>query len=111
VPAAIAFWNFATDVRDLFQRFLDPVDVSILIRTLIEAVIFTGVLLTTIRIVRAEIDTSVLLNGWYLSARDVWMEDWDETTDEPASPVKIDVQGQRAERTIGLPSISFKSAP
>jgi hypothetical protein len=97
IPAIVAFWNLATDIRDLIDRFLQPVNASILFRTVIEALLFICVLLTTVRIARAELDTSVLLNGWYLAARDVWMDQWDETTHEPASPATIYVSEQRAE--------------
>lgn len=56
----------------------------------------------TYLIVRFEIDTSVLLNGWYLAARDVWEDEWDETPEKQkmASSVKVDVAQQRAEKNL-----------
>jgi len=100
IPAIVAFWNLGTDIRDLVARFLQPVNTSILLRTVFEALLFICVLLTTVRIARSELDTSVLLNGWYLAARDVWMEEWDETTHDPAPSATIDVSAQKATKKI-----------
>ena len=100
IPALVGVWNFVTDVRDLVDLFLQPVNFAILLRTTIEAFLLICVLLTTFRIARAELDTSVLLNGWFLAARDVWMEEWDETTHEPASPAIVFVNEQKAKRFI-----------
>jgi hypothetical protein len=101
IPAIVSLWNFATDVRDLIARFLQPLNVTNLLRTVVEAFLVACVFLTTIRIVRAELGTSVLLNGWYLAARDVWMDQWDETTLEPAPPATIHVPEQKAEVYTG----------
>src|SRR5262249_15637066 len=100
IPAIVAFWNLGTDIRDLVVHFLQPLNTSILLRTVIESLLFICVLLTTIRIARAEIGTSVLLNGWFLASRDVWMDQWDEGTHEPASPAIIDVRQQIAMKCV-----------
>jgi hypothetical protein len=57
------------------------------------------VLYGTLKIILTSINTSLLLNGWYLAARDVWIEEWDERNANPASNVKVDFIRQTARRT------------
>ncbi|MGL3107542.1 hypothetical protein [Bradyrhizobium sp. BR 1432] len=93
-PALVAGWNAYTDVRDIFKiEFFDP---SLIVRTLIEIVLYLIVCLLTCLCVRYVLDSTVLLNGWYLAVRDVWMEEWDETNNAKAEPVTIDVSEQKA---------------
>jgi hypothetical protein len=93
-PAIVASWNMYTDLRDIIAT---PVEFSLVVKTFIEMVILGLVWWVTLAIVRLQIDTSVLLNGWHLASRFVWMEEWDETNTDPASRAKIDVLTQTAE--------------
>ena len=94
IPPLVAFWNVYPDIRDMLAR--PQWELHLIIRVAVEVVIFVCVCVITCLIVRFERDTSIVLNGWYLAARDVWDKDWDETTQEPAKTVAIDVQKQQA---------------
>jgi hypothetical protein len=52
----------------------------------------------TLQTLKKQIETGTLLNAWYIAVRDVWMDEWDESSEEKASPVRIDIGDQRGER-------------
>jgi len=99
IPALVATWNLYTDIRDTIALGMQ---VILFFKVLIEIVLVMFAWVLTYLIVRFEIDTSVLLNGWYLAARDVWEDEWDETPEKQkmASSVKVDVAQQRAEKNL-----------
>jgi hypothetical protein len=93
-PAIVAGWNAYTDVRDVFQhQFFEQ---SLVVRTMIEIVLYLAVCLLTSFSIRYVLDSTVLLNGWFLAVRDVWMEEWDETNNAKAEAVTVDVSVQKA---------------
>jgi|GEM_PF-4749486 len=99
VPALVATWNAYTDLIDLFMilRFKGGVlqtDIF-LFKTLVEVVLLVLVWLMTLYIVRFELDTSTLLNGWQLAVQDVWMATW-ASAREPPVRVEIDARAQTA---------------
>jgi hypothetical protein len=102
LPAAVAFWNLTTDVRDAYHFLLDkdPAALSVIVRVLIGLLLFICIVIVTLRSARLESNTSTLLNAWYLASRDVWMKEWDENTDDCASTVEINVEAQTANRAL-----------
>lgn len=99
IPVLVASWNAYTDLQDTFRLIefksgLFPVRVYI-IKIFIEIVLLVLVWLITYQIIRYDLETSTLLNGWELAARDVWMANWD-ATGHPPGRVKIDVRAQTA---------------
>lgn len=52
----------------------------------------------TVRIIRFDTYTGILLNGWHLAVEYVWMKEWDERTQDTASSVEVNVKAQRVER-------------
>jgi hypothetical protein len=98
-PALVAGWNAYTDLRDVFRH--EFFDQSFVVRTMIEIVLYLAVCFLTFASVRLVLDSTVLLNGWYLAVRDVWMEEWDETNNAKAETVTIYVSAQRASPSRG----------
>lgn len=96
IPALVPGYNLFTDLRDLWDN-LREVEPPLFVKTGVELVLYF-VLLTVVRSQLTYIArTSTLLNGWNLAVRDVWMGEWDETDDRPASHVEIDVRNQKAQ--------------
>ncbi|MGY8666178.1 hypothetical protein Q3C01_28035 [Bradyrhizobium sp. UFLA05-109] len=94
-PAAVSFLDLLTDLRDIFTHTFGT---EVTIRVMIGMVLFGIVCLLTARIAMYIVDTSVLLNGWNLAVRDVWMKDWNDPKDEAAPAVMIDRMEQKASR-------------
>ncbi len=97
-PAVVATWNCATDLRDCLDGW-DFFERAVFIRTGIAFLLLALVTYVSLRIIRFAMDTSVVLNGWHLASRDVWMDEWDETTVDRASDVEVDAERQRARRS------------
>lgn len=95
LPAAVATWNFITDIRDVILSigFFEP---ELKVRVAVECALVGLVWYASQKIIRFANNTSMLLNGWCLAVRDVWMDEWDERTDDSASPVLVDVIAQTA---------------
>jgi hypothetical protein len=94
LPVSVALGTFGTDIRDVYK--FESVSVELVIRLIVEAVFLIATLTISAMAVAIEFNTSVLLNGWHLAVRDVWMFHWDESTQDLAAPVEIDVQSQTA---------------
>lgn len=94
LPLLVAGWNVFTDLRDLSQSKM--VYRPEAVRVTIELVLFVFVCLLTHASIRLVVSTSLLLNGWYLAVRDVWMNEWDERTNAKASYVVVDLVMQKA---------------
>jgi hypothetical protein len=94
VPALVATWNIYTDGRDVIRLEVT----SLYPRVFIECALLILIYFATAKIVLFQINTSALLNGWHLAARDVWMKEWDERTTDSASMVHVDVRAQRARK-------------
>jgi hypothetical protein len=92
-PAVVSVLHFYTDIRDVANNAFEW---SVYLRVLIEMALLGIVCLLTAKIVEYIIDTSVLLNGWNLAVRDVWLKEWNESLDEAAAPVIVDVSVQKA---------------
>jgi hypothetical protein len=96
IPAIASALNWGTDTMSLvaYSSLFEP---SVYARYALEIALFAIVLLVTWNILCLMVETSVLLNGWQLAVSDVWMKEWDESTDDPASDVRIDTNAQTAE--------------
>lgn len=97
-PALVATANFGTDVRDVMTRWED-VSALAVGGTIAEVILLGFIWPITIGLARLGFRTAVLLHGWRLAVRDVWMEEWDERNDDPASPVYVDTTGAKAVAT------------
>ena len=95
LPSIVAMVNFITDLRDV-HRMGEAFVPTAWARIWLEAGLLVVVLLISLHIARLVARTGVILNGWYLAVARVWMEEWDERTTYPASPVVVDVARQRA---------------
>lgn len=98
LPATVAALHLFGDVLDLYEMAsATPLDAGPLyVRVALElGLTFTAAFLTSQIILYAE-DSSVLLNGWSLAVRHVWMSEWDETNDDPAHSVRIDTDAGTA---------------
>jgi hypothetical protein len=91
-PAAVATWNFGTDIRDAVK-----LKQAVLYRRVeFSAALLASIYYLTGLVIWFQVRTNVVLNAWYLAVRDVWMDEWDERTADRASVVKIDVVKQTA---------------
>jgi hypothetical protein len=109
VPALVATWNAYTDIRDLsvlmqFRGGLLPIG-SFLSKTIIEVVLLALVWVITYKLVRFDVETSTLLNGWHLAVQDVWMVDRDTARRAPAR-VRICVPAQTATAVLPVQTAS-----
>jgi hypothetical protein len=95
VPALVSSLHLLTDIIDFWQLrgVFEP---TVYWRFSIELVLLAFVWLVTCQILKFVVDTSLLLNGWYLAARDVWMRDWHHPTYRPAPRAHIDIANQTA---------------
>ena len=80
VPALVASWNAYTDLQGLlvllrFRGGILPTD-TILLRMLAEVVLLVLIWIISYKVIRFDIETSALLNGWQLAVQDVWMATW-----------------------------------
>lgn len=96
IPAIASVLNLATDTGSLLAQS-DLFEPSVYARYAVEIALVAAVLLVTWNIICLMVETSVLLNGWQLAVSYVWMGEWDESTDDPASNVQIDAVAQTAE--------------
>lgn len=94
VPAAVATLHVLSDVRDVRDYNWAP---PLSIRLLVEGVLLVLVWFVTIKIIALVVESSLLLNGWYLASKNVWIDEWDENTDEPASAVRVKMLEQTTE--------------
>jgi hypothetical protein len=103
IPAIASLLNLLTDIASLVvhSELFEP---SVFARFAVEIALFAVVLLVTWKILCLLVETSVLLNGWQLAVQDVWMKEWDESTDDPASDVRIDTDAQTAEVSLNGPT-------
>ena len=97
VPAITSTLNFVSDGYSLASlgAIFEP---AVYVRFAIEVALFILVWVVTLSILSIMVETSVLLNGWSLAVRDVWMREWDESNDDFATDVRISVSDQSAER-------------
>lgn len=96
-PVVVATWNCYTDVRD-YLDFTTLVGPQALVRLLTEGVLLVGVLTFQLSAIRLSVQTSVVLNGWYLAGRFCWEQDWADGLKDAPGLVLIDREQQRAER-------------
>jgi hypothetical protein len=108
VPALVYILTFASDLNSVIKHWhvFEP---SVFVRFSIGTLLTLAVLIVTGAIVKIMLDTSVLLNGWYLAVEKVWMDAWNETTDKAATMVLIRVADQEAE-PIDNPQMAIASA-
>ena len=92
LPAIVATMHFFSDGYSLLSYGLVA---HLLMRFSFEALLLIVVWFMTFKILKYVFDTSLLLNGWYL-ASDIWMTEWDETTDNPAKRVYVNLRNQTA---------------
>jgi hypothetical protein len=97
VPAIASALNLLSDIASLVTQS-DLFEPSVFARFAVEIALFAVVLVVTWKIVCLLVETSVLLNGWQLAVSYVWMNEWDESTDDPASDAEINVAAQTAKR-------------
>lgn len=126
LPLLVVLWNLYTDTRDAIHPDLYPLkngwdmalaawkarlsgwppdwklilqerhSIDVLYRVGGEIILFISVMMMTYLSLRTEFNTNQLLNGWSLAVRDVWMDQWDERTNDPAEPVQINLKDQTA---------------
>lgn len=101
VPALVATLHVISDGFDLNAYGLIP---SLAARFSAEVILLILVWYVSIGLSRYVIDTGTVLNGWYLAVTNVWMDEWDETTNYPASKVDVDIRDQSAK--IYVPTTS-----
>jgi hypothetical protein len=98
VPGVVSLLNLASNINSLARGSFES---TIYIRFSIEVGLVLLVVIISVAIVRFMLDTSVLLNGWGLAVRNVWLRDWDERSpDDAASMVLVSISGQTAQRTV-----------
>lgn len=100
-PAIVSALNFVDDTADIFRTpyLFEPI---VWVRYAFEAVLVSIVIFGTLKIILTSINSSLLLNGWHLAVRDVWLDAWDERNDDQASPVLIDATRQIAHAATNL---------
>lgn len=113
-PAAVATLNWGTDLRDLVEDVLGYRRAALPFRAYVMVGIEVGLLaltwIITISTAKLIVETGVLLNGWALAVEKIWMEEWDERTDDPASPVVIEARTQRATKPTPADSVLYRLA-
>lgn len=88
LPFLSSSWHYYTDLRDLFS--LPALGSQATIRTIVETYFWILILVYTRACIVVSIQTSVILNGWFLANRDCWEKDWDEEDTAVAKEVLID---------------------
>jgi hypothetical protein len=94
IPAIIASLHVISDLFDVIDYdWARPLT----FRFVLEVVLLVLVWFVTIKTTGHVLDSSLLLNAWYLASKNVWYTEWDENTDDPASRVRVNVREQTAE--------------
>jgi hypothetical protein len=91
LPAVVSTLHFLTDARDILSRSFEK---SVLLLTMLELALVILVILITYLIIKLIVDTSAVLNAWYLAVREVWVKSLDEAT--PADVTSVLIEGQSA---------------
>jgi hypothetical protein len=100
IPAVVATLHVLSDLVDLIAYEFAS---GLTLRFVLGLVLLIVVWRVTIAIIGYVIDSSILLNGWYLASKHVWTKEWDESTDGPASKVKVNTEQQTA-TAMGQPA-------
>jgi hypothetical protein len=118
VPALVASWEVYTDTRGIIQYDWPP---KLMWRFVIEIVLLIFVWLLTWSVIKYVLDTSIILNGWYLASKKVWMGTWESKVDAKAPVVRVHPAMQSAEevpqstdgavQAEGVPTEGVPSAP
>ena len=93
-PAMIATLHVMSDSIDVSDYNWTP---ALTIRLAVETLLLLLVWFVVLNIIRNALQSSILLNGWYLASKYVWIDEWDETTADPATRVKVNLWLQTAE--------------
>ncbi|WP_157278132.1 hypothetical protein [Methyloversatilis thermotolerans] len=93
--------NLIIDFRDAFS-FPAIAFRSFALHLFFNSTLVVLIWIITTRTLIKQIETSTLLNSWYIAVRDVWMEEWDESNEERASPVRVDI-GEQTGKKAGPP--------
>ncbi len=93
IPALVATWEVYTDTIGLIAYDWPP---ELIWRFTIEIVLLIFVWLVTLALIRYVIETSIILNGWFLASDQKWMKIWKSNLDAKAPPVKINRLTQEA---------------
>jgi hypothetical protein len=92
LPGVIAAWHVLSDIEGVVHY--NVFSLTLRFGTSVLLLGFVGYV--TWIIIEYVIETSVILNGWYLASTRIWMHQWSETGDLPASTVEIDMVHQTA---------------
>jgi hypothetical protein len=94
LPALVATLHVASDLRDVAAyQWIGQLTA----RIILEVGLLSIVWFITFMIIKYVIESSLLLAAWYLASKNVWLDEWDENTDHPASKVKVNISLQTAE--------------
>jgi hypothetical protein len=96
LPAVVSALHFYTDAHDVLLRFFEK---SVLLLTMCELALVILVIVVTKLIISLVVDTSTLLNAWYLAVQQVWVRSLDEAT--PTDVTSVSIEGQSAQALVG----------
>lgn len=99
-PFLICFWNWGTDVRDL-ALYWDKIAAEVWPRFVIGTLLFCLAGFFTLSSLFRTVQTSVILNGWYLASSQIWERALSQRGSSPAGKVKIDRNRQVASPSQG----------
>jgi hypothetical protein len=94
IPAIVATLHVVGDLRDVADYQWEG---QLTARVVFEVVLLGIVWFVTLKIIIYVVESSRLLAAWSLASR-VWLEEWDENTDHPASKVKVNIRLKTAEK-------------
>ena len=99
-PAIAMIWIVETDVFQILTAPHDIVRQPVLNhlqnQIFIELALLLCILYATLYKILYTIDTGFLINAWSLAVRHIWMDEWDERTEHPASKVQVNLDTQEA---------------
>lgn len=95
IPAGTALLNAWSNYAS-FVRYPGWFEQAVYTRFKLEVALALIVVFLTGKIVAMLWNTLILLNGWSLAVRHVWMGDWNEATDDPAAFVVVTTSRQVA---------------
>jgi hypothetical protein len=95
IPAIVATLHVLGDPRDAAAyQWVEHLTA----RFVFEVILLIIVWFVTLMIIKYVIESSRLLAAWSLASKEVWLDEWDENTDHPASKVKVNIRNQTAEK-------------
>jgi hypothetical protein len=108
IPGIVASLHVFSDLFDVIDYDWAS---ALSVRLLVEGIMLILVWYVTIGIMHHVLKSNTLLHGWFLASKHIWIDEWDETNEDPASRVRIDMPHQTKKMPSGWNHTVAKNAP